>query len=217
MNAESFKFNCPRCGQRVSATSDLVGSTANCPSCDESITVTSPEPEQAPQPAINPEHYLLLVGTEQRGPYTLPQIQAMWRSGSITADSHFWRGGAKNWFPISDICNLLDPPTNHSREQPKGSPTQVADIRHGKHSAIVKTYKGSQSEATTAFEKDAVKMAAQGYIPTSQTWAPGEYGCGSFVAALLLCVILIGVLVFIYMLIVKPPGTLTVNYEFRGI
>lgn len=33
--------------------------------------------------------------------------------------------------------------------------------------------------------------------------------------ALLLCVIVIGILVFIYMLIVKPAGTLTVTYELR--
>ena len=33
--------------------------------------------------------------------------------------------------------------------------------------------------------------------------------------ALLLCLLLIGIVVFIYMLIVKPPGTLTVVYEYR--
>ena len=59
-------------------------------------------------------------------------------------------------------------------------------------------------------------MAAHGYVPTSQTWTPGEYGCGSFLVALLLCLLVIGILVFIYMLIVKPPGTLTVTYEYRG-
>jgi hypothetical protein len=58
-------------------------------------------------------------------------------------------------------------------------------------------------------------MANQGFYPTSQTWVPGSYGCGAFLLALLLCVILIGILVFIYMLIVKPAGTLTVTYELR--
>lgn len=59
-------------------------------------------------------------------------------------------------------------------------------------------------------------MAAAGYYPTSQIWTPGAYGCGSFLLALLLCVILVGILIFIYMLIVKPDGTLTVTYELRG-
>jgi hypothetical protein len=34
--------------------------------------------------------------------------------------------------------------------------------------------------------------------------------------ALLLCVLLVGIVVFIYMLIVKPDGTLTVTYELRA-
>lgn len=82
--------------------------------------------------------------------------------------------------------------------------------------SIVKTYKGSQQGAIAAFQADAAKMAKQGYYPTSQAWAPGSYGCGSFILALLLCFVLIGILIFIYMLIVKPDGTLTVTYEYRA-
>jgi len=80
---------------------------------------------------------------------------------------------------------------------------------------IVKTYKGNQSRATNLFQKDAAKLATQGYYPVSQTWAPGTYGCGSFIFALLLCVVLIGIIVFVYMLLVKPDGTLSVTYELR--
>jgi len=80
---------------------------------------------------------------------------------------------------------------------------------------IVKTYKGSQSAAAAEFSRDSQKMAEKGYFPTSQSWAPGAYGCGSFLVALILCVVLIGILIFIYMLIVKPPGTLSVTYELR--
>ena len=76
----------------------------------------------------------------------------------------------------------------------------------------VKTYKGKQADAAAAFQVDAANMAAQGYLPTSQSWAPGSYGCGSFIVAGLLCFLLIGLFVFIYMLIVKPDGTLTVTY-----
>ncbi len=81
---------------------------------------------------------------------------------------------------------------------------------------IVRRYIGNQAGAMKAYQRDAINMAATGYFPTSQIWTPGEYGCGSFLLALLLCIILIGILVFIYMLIVKPEGTLTVTYEFRG-
>jgi hypothetical protein len=68
-----------------------------------------------------------------------------------------------------------------------------------------------------AYQADSTTMAAHGYFPTSQSWAPGAYGCGAFLVALLLCVILIGIIVFIYMLIVKPDGTLSVTYELRAL
>lgn len=81
---------------------------------------------------------------------------------------------------------------------------------------IVKTYRGREKQATAAFRKDAAIMAAQGYFPTSQNYSAGSYGCGSFLLAALLCFVLIGIIVFIYMLIVKPAGVLTVTYEHRA-
>lgn len=60
-------------------------------------------------------------------------------------------------------------------------------------------------------------MAAQNYYPISQTWAPGAYGCLHFLLALFLSFIIIGIFIFIYMLIVKPDGTLTVTYELRTV
>ena len=81
---------------------------------------------------------------------------------------------------------------------------------------VVRAYKGSQSGAANAFQKDAQKLAAQGYFPVSQKLGPGIVGLRSFLVALLLCVIPIGFIVFIYMLLVKPAGTLTVTYEYRA-
>lgn len=80
----------------------------------------------------------------------------------------------------------------------------------------IKTYKGKKEVAAKKFEEDATLMAKEGYFPVSQSYEPGTWGCGAFIAALLLCIILIGIIVFIYMLIVKPEGTLTVTYEFRA-
>lgn len=77
---------------------------------------------------------------------------------------------------------------------------------------IIKTYHGRERDATERFQEDAATMAAQGYQPISQNYAPGSYGCMSFILALALCFILIGFLVFVYMIIVKPAGTLTVTY-----
>ena len=66
-----------------------------------------------------------------------------------------------------------------------------------------------------AFRADASHMAKTGYYPTSQSYAQGSYGCGQFILALLLCFLLIGIIIFIYMLIVKPDGILSVTYEYR--
>jgi hypothetical protein len=78
---------------------------------------------------------------------------------------------------------------------------------------IVRTYKGKQqADAVAWFEADAADLAMDGYSPTTQSWAEGQWGCGAFLVALLLCIIFVGILVFIYMLLVKPVGTLTVTY-----
>ena len=85
-----------------------------------------------------------------------------------------------------------------------------------KKQVIVKTYKGKTKEqAIAAYQTDSTLMSEQGYSPTAQSWAPGQYGCGAFLLSLLLCFLIVGIIVFIYMLIVKPEGTLSVTYELR--
>lgn len=80
---------------------------------------------------------------------------------------------------------------------------------------IVKKYRGKLEVATLLFEQDANKMEKENYFPVTQNYVPGSWGCMSFLVALLLCVIVVGVLVFVYMLIVKPAGTLVVTYELK--
>ena len=80
---------------------------------------------------------------------------------------------------------------------------------------VVKTYKGNESSALESFKADALQMAKRGYYPTSQSYAAGSYGCAAFLGALLLCILIIGIFIFIYMLIVKPDGILSVTYEYR--
>jgi len=79
---------------------------------------------------------------------------------------------------------------------------------------IVKDYKGVRTKAQELFLKDAKKLAKKNYFPVSETYEQGTWGCGSFVLALLLCLIVIGIIIFIYMIIVKPVGILTVTYKY---
>jgi hypothetical protein len=85
----------------------------------------------------------------------------------------------------------------------------------GMQPVLVRLYKGSQDQAMQAFQRDASVLAPLGYVPMSQSWAPGSWGCGAFLVALLLCIVLVGIVVFIYLLVVKPPGTLTVTYHLQ--
>ena len=99
------------------------------------------------------------------------------------------------------------------RTQKQSKQLEASAIQSG---IVITKYRGSQEQASSSFQKDAIEMAAKGLFPISQSWAPGQWGAGPFIIALLLCVILIGIVVFIYLLIVKPPGTLTITYERRA-
>ena len=83
---------------------------------------------------------------------------------------------------------------------------------------LIRAYRGKQqADALAAFEADALDLAVGGYHPVTQSWAPGQWGCGAFLVAILLCIVVVGLIVFIYMLLVKPDGTLTVTYQRRGV
>ncbi|WP_430539629.1 zinc ribbon domain-containing protein [Ruegeria pomeroyi] len=60
-------------------------------------------------------------------------------------------------------------------------------------------------------------MAKDGWYPISERYEPGTWGCLAFTVALLLCFILVGILIFFYLIIVKPRGTLYVTYEARAV
>jgi hypothetical protein len=79
----------------------------------------------------------------------------------------------------------------------------------------IATYTGSHAQATMTFQADAAQMAAQGYFPVFQSWAPGRWRSEAFIVAVLLCFLIVGIPALIYMLIVPPDGVLTVTYGFR--
>ena len=88
-------------------------------------------------------------------------------------------------------------------------------IELARKKVITKGYIGKQDKANSLFQSDSIKMAENNYYPKTQNWSQGQYGCGAFLIALALCFVFIGILIFIYMLIVKPDGTLSVSYEFK--
>lgn len=94
-------------------------------------------------------------------------------------------------------------------------------------SVQVQTYKAkNQSAAAAQFALESSKMAAQGYHPTNQSWAAPSYARLIITPLVLIFVglLLVGfygligglVLGIIYVLLVRPVGSLMVTYERRA-
>jgi len=84
-------------------------------------------------------------------------------------------------------------------------------------SILIEAYKGKQDEATARFKAHSIEMAAEGYLPTWQSWAPGEWAREAYVVAVLLVFLFgMGILFLAYLFIVEPEGTLIVTYERRA-
>lgn len=62
----------------------------------------------------NPIKYYVKIGEEQRGPFTLEQLQGMWRAGAVTMETNYWVEGFDEWMPLETILELLQPsPQQH--------------------------------------------------------------------------------------------------------
>jgi hypothetical protein len=74
---------------------------------------------------------------------------------------------------------------------------------------IVRTYKGSQSGTDKAFQKDAARLAPQGYFPIAQSWAKARGSAD--------LVLWHGLISTFYVLrsLINRAGTLTVTYEYH--
>ena len=79
---------------------------------------------------------------------------------------------------------------------------------------VVRTYRAkNQVEASAMLAADAQIAYAAHYTIAAQSWAPGSWGAGAFVLALLLILAAgFGLLILAYLVIVKPDGTLTVTF-----
>ena len=51
--------------------------------------------------------YVLAVGKEQKGPYTVSQLNQMLREGSVTVESYVWRSGMSEWKMIKDCPDII--------------------------------------------------------------------------------------------------------------
>jgi hypothetical protein len=55
---------------------------------------------------ISPEVFYLHIQGEQRGPYTIPQIDHLLNSGLIAEETLYWREGLEQWQPVTTLVRL---------------------------------------------------------------------------------------------------------------
>lgn len=80
--------------------------------------------------------------------------------------------------------------------------------------ALVRTYRGRTPEqAVLAMQSEVGHLRSAGFEPKEQIWAQGQWGAGMFVLAVVLAVVLIGLVVLLFLIVVKPEGSLTVTYR----
>lgn len=80
---------------------------------------------------------------------------------------------------------------------------------------LARVYPGYHEQATELFQMDAENLAVGGYLPLTQSYAEGRYGSWFTTIAAVLVVFGIGILMLLYMMAVKPPGSLSVTYVRR--
>jgi hypothetical protein len=57
----------------------------------------------------SPEVFYLHIDGEQRGPYTVPQIDHLLNTGLIAEDTLYWREGLEQWAPVTSLVMKRTP------------------------------------------------------------------------------------------------------------
>ena len=81
---------------------------------------------------------------------------------------------------------------------------------------LVRIYRGKADLAQSMYARDLGLLGPRGYVPINQVYIPGSYSGGLWFLALLAILLWgLGLLILLYLLLVKPPGTLTVTYQLQ--
>ena len=59
---------------------------------------------------MNPEVFYLHINGEQRGPYTIPQIDHLVNSALIPEETLYWREGMEQWLPVTQLVAVRRKP-----------------------------------------------------------------------------------------------------------
>jgi hypothetical protein len=67
--------------------------------------------------------YYIYQNGKQSGPYSLENLQAYWREGTITEQSYYWTDGMADWGAITDLAPQLSDGTEHTGAADGEAPT----------------------------------------------------------------------------------------------
>jgi hypothetical protein len=82
--------------------------------------------------------YYILVGEEQKGPYSIGQLKSMWASGQITTNSLYWQPGFSEWRSIKELQGeLVDTPVEAYVQPPTASIPQSGNRNVGKAEVVM--------------------------------------------------------------------------------
>ena len=72
------------------------------------------------------EKYYLHLDDEQKGPFTIGQLQSMWKAGTILCNTQFFTKANAEWKPLEAILRLLEPDPGPQDSPFAPQPTIVA-------------------------------------------------------------------------------------------
>jgi membrane protease subunit (stomatin/prohibitin family) len=59
-----------------------------------------------PPPVSNGQRYLIVIGNNQAGPFSIQELQGLFLQGQFTAQSYVWKQGMPNWAPAGQLLDL---------------------------------------------------------------------------------------------------------------
>lgn len=82
---------------------------------------------------------------------------------------------------------------------------------------LARVYPGHHEAAVELFQMDAELLAHRGYFPVGQSYAEGRWRTAVVALVIVASLFVIGLPFLAYMVTVRPPGSLAVSYQLRGV
>ena len=112
------KTTCERCGEHIDYLPQMAGQSTQCPACQHTVKLVSPAPP--PRPPKTTErasgrirgvrlYWIKKQGdSEATGPFTFPQVQGLWRAGTVKVTDTIRRDGKNEWHSVGELQRDLD-------------------------------------------------------------------------------------------------------------